>query len=160
MIFKQLFDTKSSTYTYIIASAKGREAVIIDPVIENVGEYIKLLKELDLSSPKYNRNLLEKITVDGKINTEKLLQNSAVLEYIDVEESNTSMIAMNRKYLEKKSLCYCKIKSFLKTKHLTLGDYISCNCHENSDVSEKCSRCIGEGEIRTAGGNSIVQAKT
>ena len=45
MIFKQLFDTKSSTYTYIIASAKGREAMIIDPVIENVGEYIKLLNE-------------------------------------------------------------------------------------------------------------------
>jgi len=52
MIFKQLFDTKSSTYTYIIASAKGREAVIIDPVIENVGEYIKLLKELDLKLVK------------------------------------------------------------------------------------------------------------
>ena len=48
MIFKQIFDTKSSTYTYIIASAKGREAVIIDPVIENVDEYIQLLKKLDL----------------------------------------------------------------------------------------------------------------
>jgi sulfur dioxygenase len=52
MIFKQLFDTKSSTYTYIIASAKGREAMIIDPVIENVGGYIKLLKELDLKLVK------------------------------------------------------------------------------------------------------------
>ena len=52
MIFKQLFDTKSSTYTYIIASAKGREAMIIDPVIENVGEYIKLLKKLDLKLVK------------------------------------------------------------------------------------------------------------
>ena len=52
MIFKQLFDTKSSTYTYIIASAKGREALIIDPVIENVGEYIKLLKELNLKLVK------------------------------------------------------------------------------------------------------------
>ena len=52
MIFKQLFDTKSSTYTYIIASAKGREAMIIDPVIENVGRYIKLLKELDLKLVK------------------------------------------------------------------------------------------------------------
>ena len=52
MIFKQLFDTKSSTYTYFIASAKGREAMIIDPVIENVGEYIKLLKELDLKLVK------------------------------------------------------------------------------------------------------------
>jgi len=52
MIFRQLFDAKSSTYTYIIASAKGREAMIIDPVIENVGGYIKLLKELDLKLVK------------------------------------------------------------------------------------------------------------
>jgi len=48
MIFKQLFDQKSSTYTYLIASSKGREALIIDPVIENVSDYIILLKELDL----------------------------------------------------------------------------------------------------------------
>ena len=48
MIFKQIFDQKSSTYTYLIASSKGREALIIDPVIENVEEYIKILKELDL----------------------------------------------------------------------------------------------------------------
>ena len=48
MIFKQVFDTKSSTYTYLIASAKGREALMIDPVIENVDSYIRLLKELDL----------------------------------------------------------------------------------------------------------------
>ena len=52
MIFKQVFDTKTSTYTYVIASAKGREAMIIDPVIENVNEYIKLLKELDLKLVK------------------------------------------------------------------------------------------------------------
>ena len=52
MIFKQEFDTKSSTYTYIIASAKGREAVIIDPVIENVASYIKILNELDLKLVK------------------------------------------------------------------------------------------------------------
>ena len=48
MIFKQLFDQKSSTYTYLIASSKGREALIIDPVLENVSNYIILLKELDL----------------------------------------------------------------------------------------------------------------
>ena len=52
MIFKQIFDTKSSTYTYIIASAKGREAAIIDPVLENVDEYIQLLNELDLKLVK------------------------------------------------------------------------------------------------------------
>ena len=52
MIFKQVFDTKTSTYTYLIASAKGREAVIIDPVLENVEDYIVLLKELDLKLVK------------------------------------------------------------------------------------------------------------
>ncbi len=52
MIFKQVFDTKTSTYTYLIASAKGREAVIIDPVLENVDEYIQLLKKLDLKLVK------------------------------------------------------------------------------------------------------------
>jgi len=52
MIFKQLFDTKSSTYTYLISSGKGREALIIDPVIENVNKYINVLKELDLKLVK------------------------------------------------------------------------------------------------------------
>ena len=52
MILKQVFDTKSSTYTYIIASAKGREAVIIDPVIENVESYINILNELNLKLVK------------------------------------------------------------------------------------------------------------
>ena len=48
MIFKQVFDQKSSTYTYLIASSTGREALIIDPILENVEDYIKLLSELDL----------------------------------------------------------------------------------------------------------------
>ena len=52
MIFKQLFDQKSSTYTYLIASSKGREALIIDPVLENVEKYIRLLSELDLKLVK------------------------------------------------------------------------------------------------------------
>ena len=52
MIFKQLFDAKSSTYTYLISSGKGREALVIDPVIENVSEYIVLLKELGLKLVK------------------------------------------------------------------------------------------------------------
>ena len=52
MIFKQLFDNKSSTYTYIIASDKGREALIIDPVIDHVNDYSNLLDELDLKLVK------------------------------------------------------------------------------------------------------------
>ena len=52
MIFRQLFDKNSSTYTYLIASEKGREALIIDPVLENIEMYIKTLNELDLKLVK------------------------------------------------------------------------------------------------------------
>ncbi len=52
MIFEQLFDTKSSTYTYILSSGKGREAIIIDPVIEHTDEYIKVLEKLELKLVK------------------------------------------------------------------------------------------------------------
>ena len=52
MIFRQLFDKTSSTFTYLLASVKGREALIIDPVLENVERYIQLLKELDLKLVK------------------------------------------------------------------------------------------------------------
>ena len=52
MIFRQLFDKTSSTFTYLIASDKGREALIIDPVLENVDRYIALLRELDLKLVK------------------------------------------------------------------------------------------------------------
>ena len=52
MIFEKLFDTKSSTYTYIISSGKGREALIIDPVIEHTDEYINILEKLKLKLVK------------------------------------------------------------------------------------------------------------
>ena len=48
MIFRQLFDSDSSTYTYLLASRHGGEALIIDPVLERVDRYIQLLQELDL----------------------------------------------------------------------------------------------------------------
>jgi glyoxylase-like metal-dependent hydrolase (beta-lactamase superfamily II) len=50
MIFRQLFDRVSSTYTYLVAS--GREACLIDPVLDRVDHYVKLLTELDLALVK------------------------------------------------------------------------------------------------------------
>tara|TARA_B100000941_G_scaffold144753_1_gene102766 strand:- start:421 stop:1113 length:693 start_codon:yes stop_codon:yes gene_type:complete len=52
MIFEQLFDTKSSTYTYVISSGEGREALIIDPVIEHTEQYLKILEKLKLKLVK------------------------------------------------------------------------------------------------------------
>ncbi|HEV7463684.1 MAG TPA: MBL fold metallo-hydrolase [Methyloceanibacter sp.] len=48
MIFRQLYDSTSSTYTYLLASRHGGEALIVDPVLERVDRYIQLLRELDL----------------------------------------------------------------------------------------------------------------
>ena len=52
MIFRQLFDSVSCTYTYIVASRRGGEALIIDPVLDKVDRYIRLLAELDLKLVK------------------------------------------------------------------------------------------------------------
>jgi glyoxylase-like metal-dependent hydrolase (beta-lactamase superfamily II) len=48
MIFRQLFDHTSHTYTYLLAERRGGEALLIDPVLENVEQYVRLVKELDL----------------------------------------------------------------------------------------------------------------
>ena len=48
MIFRQMFDSVSSSYSYLLASRQGGEALIIDPVLEKVDRYIQLLSELDV----------------------------------------------------------------------------------------------------------------
>jgi sulfur dioxygenase len=52
MIFRQLFDSTSGTYTYLVASRIGGEALIIDPVLEKVDRYLQLVRELDLKLVK------------------------------------------------------------------------------------------------------------
>ena len=52
MIFRQLFDSTSGTYSYLLASRCGGEALIIDPVLEKVDRYLQLLRELDLKLVK------------------------------------------------------------------------------------------------------------
>jgi sulfur dioxygenase len=52
MIFRQLFDGVSGTYSYLLASRRGGEAMIIDPVIEKVDRYLQLVAELDLKLVK------------------------------------------------------------------------------------------------------------
>jgi sulfur dioxygenase len=48
VIFRQLFDASSGTYTYLLASRRGGEALIVDPVLEKVDRYLSLIRELDL----------------------------------------------------------------------------------------------------------------
>src|ERR1700690_1710989 len=52
MIFRQMYDMTSGTYTYLLASRRGGEALIIDPVLEKVDRYLQLMDELNLKLVK------------------------------------------------------------------------------------------------------------
>jgi sulfur dioxygenase len=98
MIFKQLFDTKSSTYTYLIASDKGREALIIDPVIEHTEIYTKELKDLELKLVKVIDTHIHADHITGlnelsKIyNCSKIMGEQSKSEVIDVRVKNEDKI--------------------------------------------------------------------
>ena len=98
MIFKQLFDTKSSTYTYLIASDKGREALIIDPVIEHTDIYTKELKDLELKLVKVIDTHIHADHITGlnelsKIyNCSKIMGEQSKSEVIDVRVKNEDKI--------------------------------------------------------------------
>ena len=90
MIFKQLFDDKSSTYTYILASDKGREALIIDPVIEHTNKYLNVLNELDLKLVKVIDTHIHADHVTGlnelckKTNCTKIMGEKSKSEVVDL----------------------------------------------------------------------------
>ena len=102
MIFKQLFDKKSSTYTYLIASAKGREAIIIDPVLENVDEYIRHLKELDLKLVKVIDTHIHADHITGasklKINTNctTIMGENSPAETVDIKLKDDEIIKIDQ----------------------------------------------------------------
>ena len=52
MIFRQLFDELSYTYTYLLASTSSREALLIDPVATKVDHYYRLIRELNIKLVK------------------------------------------------------------------------------------------------------------
>ena len=98
MIFKQLFDNKSSTYTYIISSGQGREALIIDPVIENTAEYLKALKELDLKLVKVIDTHIHADHISGlnelskQTNCSKIMGEHSASEVIDLRVKDNEKI--------------------------------------------------------------------
>ena len=79
MIFNQLFDDKSSTYTYIISSGEGREALIIDPVIEHTDQYIKILNDLNLKLVKVIDTHIHADHVTGASKLKDITQCSTIM---------------------------------------------------------------------------------
>ena len=98
MIFEQLFDTKSSTYTYIISSGKGREALIIDPVIESTDKYIRVLKNLDLKLVKVIDTHIHADHISGlnelskKTKCSKIMGEKSSSEVLDIRVKDNEKI--------------------------------------------------------------------
>ena len=135
MIFKQLFDNKSSTYTYLISSGKGREALIIDPVLENVNNYIKLLKELELKLVKVIDTHIHADHVTGASKLKNITKCSTIMG----EKTPADSVEIKVKDDECIDLEDIKIKaiytpghtsdsySFLMKNHLFSGDTLLIN---------------------------------
>ena len=98
MIFNQLFDVKSSSYTYIVSSGKGREALIIDPVIENTNEYINFVKNLDLELVKVIDTHIHADHISGlnelnkQTNCSRIMGENSESEVIDIRVSDNEKI--------------------------------------------------------------------
>jgi len=141
MIFEQLFDTKSSTYTYIISSGKGREALIIDPVIENTDKYIKVLKDLDLKLVKVidthihadhisGLNELSKKTKCSKIMGEKSSSEVLDIRVKDNEKIKIENIELISMYTPGHTDCSY---SFLMNDRVFTGDTLLINSTGRTD---------------------------
>ena len=106
MIFNQLFDEKSSTYTYIISSGKGREALIIDPVIEHTNEYIKILENLKLKLVKVIDTHIHADHVSGlnelnkRTNCKRIMGEKSKSEVIDIKIKDGEKIEIENIKLE------------------------------------------------------------
>ena len=135
MIFKQLFDNKSSTYTYIISSGQGREALIIDPVIENTPEYLKILKELDLKLVKVIDTHIHADHISGlnelskQTNCSKIMGEQSTSEVLDIRVKDNEKIKIED--IELKSIYTpghtdCSYSFFMKDRVFT-GDTLLIN---------------------------------
>ena len=100
MICNQLFDERSHTFTYIISSGKGREALIIDPVIEKTEEYIKVLKNLDLKLVKVIDTHIHADHVSGlnelnkRTNCIRIMGETTPSEVIDIKVKDNEKIEL------------------------------------------------------------------
>ena len=147
MIFRQVFDNKSSTYTYLIASAKGREAVIIDPVIENVESYIKLLQELDLKLVKVIDTHIHADHVTGASKLQKVTDCTTLMgehtpaDTVDVKVKDGEIIDIDN--LKIKSLYTpghtSDSYSFLLDNYLFTGDTLLINGTGRTDFQNGSS---------------------
>ena len=101
MIFKQLFDRTSSTYTYLISSGIGREALIIDPVLEHVDNYIQILNKLNLKLVKVIDTHIHADHITGmselkkKTNCETVMGDRTPADVVSIKVKDQEKIAID-----------------------------------------------------------------
>ena len=102
MIFEQLFDNKSFTYTYVISSGEGREALIIDPVIEHTEEYLKILEKLKLKLVKVIDTHIHADHITGlnelskRTNCTKIMGEQSKSEVVDIKIKEDDKIEIDK----------------------------------------------------------------
>ena len=135
MIFEQLFDNKSSTYTYILSSGKGREALIIDPVLDNTEQYLSLLDKLELRLVKVIDTHIHADHITGlnelsqRTKCTKIMGDNSKSEVIDLrvkENENVEIDNINLKVMYTPGHTDCSY-SFLMEDRIFTGDTLLIN---------------------------------
>ena len=135
MIFEQLFDDKSSTYTYILSSGKGREALIIDPVLDNTEQYLNLLDKLELRLVKVIDTHIHADHITGlnelsqRTKCTKIMGDKSKSEVVDLrvkENENVDIDNINLKVMYTPGHTDCSY-SFLMKDRIFTGDTLLIN---------------------------------
>ena len=148
MIFEQLFDTKSSTYTYILSSGKGREALIIDPVLEHTDQYLNLLNKLKLKLVKVIDTHIHADHITGlnelseRTSCTKIMGDNSKSEVVDLrvkENENVKIDNINLKVLYTPGHTDCSY-SFLMNDRVFTGDTLLINGTGRTDFQNGNAR--------------------
>ncbi|MDA9698527.1 MBL fold metallo-hydrolase [Candidatus Pelagibacter sp.] len=135
MIFEQLFDDKSSTYTYILSSGKGREALIIDPVLEHTERYLNLLTKLELKLVKVIDTHIHADHITGlnelskRTKCTKIMGDNSKSEVVDLrvkENENIKIDNIDLKVMYTPGHTDCSY-SFLMNDRIFTGDILLIN---------------------------------
>ena len=148
MIFEQLFDTKSSTYTYILSSGKGREALIIDPVLEHTDQYINILNKLELKLVKVIDTHIHADHITGlnelskRTSCTKIMGDNSKSEVVDLrvkEDENVKIDNINLKVMYTPGHTDCSY-SYLMNDRVFTGDTLLINGTGRTDFQNGNAR--------------------
>tara|TARA_Y100001970_G_scaffold244226_1_gene310153 strand:- start:566 stop:1249 length:684 start_codon:yes stop_codon:yes gene_type:complete len=113
MIFEQLFDKTSSTYTYLISSGAGREALIIDPVLDHVSRYLEFLEKLNLKLVKVIDTHIHADHITGMAE----LKNKTNCETVMGDKTPADIVSIKVKDQENITLDNLKLKAIYTPGH-------------------------------------------